>query len=390
MEKFYFDYAATSPVHPEVIEVVHDAMMNHFGNASSIHYFGRDSRRVMDDARKVLADSIGAKPNEIVLTSGGTESDNTAIIETAMVRKEEGKHIITTAIEHQAVLEPMAYLEKLGFEITYLSVNNDGKIDLQELKESLREDTILVSVMYGNNEVGSLLDIESIGEIINESISSAYFHTDAVQAYGLEKIDVKKCFIDLLSTSSHKISGPKGIGFLYINEAIHLPSFMLGGEQEMKRRAGTENIPALAGFQKAVEISQLKKESRKETYKNFSDRLLQRLSEGNIEFEINGHPDDRLMHIINIWFKGVSSEKLLLLMDLSGIALSAGSACTAGNINPSHVLIAMYGEKSQRINESVRISFGINTTVESIDYLANECIKLIEKIKKEKPIGKYV
>lgn len=381
MEKFYFDYAATSPVHPEVIEVVHDAMMNHFGNASSIHYFGRDSRRIMDDARRVLADSIGAKPNEIVLTSGGTESDNTAIMETAIARKEEGKHIITTAIEHQAVLEPMAYLEKLGFEITYLSVNNYGKIDLQELKETLREDTILVSVMYGNNEVGSLLDIESIGETINESVSSAYFHTDAVQAYGLEKIDVKKCFIDLLSTSSHKINGPKGIGFLYINEAIHLPSFMLGGEQEMKRRAGTENVPALAGFQKAVEISQSKKEFRKETYKKFSDRLLQRLSEANIEFEINGHPDDRLMHIINIWFKGVSSEKLLLLMDLSGIAISAGSACTAGNINPSHVLIAMYGEKSQRINESVRISFGINTTVESIDYLADECIKLIEKIK---------
>lgn len=382
MKKFYFDYAATSPVHPEVIEVVHDAMINHFGNASSIHYLGRDSRRIMDDAKKVFANSIGAKPNEIVLTSGGTESDNTAIIETAMARMEEGKHIITTAIEHQAVLKPMEYLEKLGFEVTYLAVDHYGKIDLQELKATLREDTILVSVMYGNNEVGSLLNIESIGEIIKESISSAYFHTDAVQAYGLEKIEVKKDFIDLLSTSSHKISGPKGIGFLYINETIHLPSFMLGGEQEMKRRAGTENIPALAGFRKAVEISQLKKESRKLTYKKFSDQLLQRLLEANIEFEVNGHPDDRLMHIINIWFKGVSSEKLLLLMDLSGIAISAGSACTAGNINPSHVLTAMYGEKSQRINESVRISFGIDTTMESIDYLATEVIKLIKKLKK--------
>ena len=382
MERIYFDYAATSPVHPEVLEVVYEAMKNHFGNASSIHYFGRDSRRIMDDAKKVFAHSIGAKPNEIVLTSGGTESDNTAIIETALARESEGKHIITTKIEHHAVLKPMAYLETLGFDITYLSVDKYGMIDLDDLKESLREDTILVSIMYGNNEVGSLLNVESIGKTIKESSSSAYFHTDAVQAYGLETIDVKKDSIDLLSTSSHKISGPKGIGFLYINETIHLPSFMLGGEQEMKRRAGTENIPALAGFQKAVEITQQKKEFRKKEYSEFTDYLLKRLEEADILFEVNGHQTNRLMHIVNLWFKDVSSERLLLLMDLSGIAISAGSACTAGNIDPSHVLIAMYGEKSQCVNESVRISFGIETTIESIDYLATELIRLIKKLKK--------
>ncbi|MCA9766722.1 MAG: cysteine desulfurase [Carnobacterium sp.] len=382
MERIYFDYAATSPVHSEVIEVVHDAMIQHFGNASSIHHIGRDSRRMMDNAKKVFADSIGAKPNEIVLTSGGTESDNTAIIETAFAREKEGKHIITTAIEHHAVLKPMDYLEKLGFEITYLSVDEHGMIDLEELKKVLREDTILVSVMYGNNEVGSLLAIESIGKIIAESVSSAYFHTDAVQAYGLESIDVKKESIDLLSTASHKIGGPKGIGFLYINETIHLPSFMLGGEQEMKRRAGTENIPAIVGFQKAVEIAQLTKESRRKEYDSFSHHLIHRLTDEKVEFEINGHPHNRLKHIINIWFKGVSSEKLLLLMDLSGIAISAGSACTAGNIDPSHVLMAIYGKESQRVKESVRISFGIGTTLESIDHLATELIKLTNKLKK--------
>lgn len=382
MERIYFDYAATSPVHPEVIEIVYDAMKNHFGNASSIHYFGRDSRRIMDDAKKVFANSIGAKPNEIVLTSGGTESDNTAILETALTREKEGKHIITTVVEHHAVLKPMEYLESLGFDVTYLSVDEFGMINLKDLEESLREDTTLVSIMYGNNEVGTLSNVEAIGNIIQESLSTAYFHTDAVQAYGLERIDVKKDQIDLLSTSSHKIGGPKGIGFLYINESIHLPSFMLGGEQEMKRRAGTENIPALAGFQKAVEIAQLTKESRKVEYNDFSTHLVKRLEESNVEFELNGHLDYRLMHIINIWFKGVSSEQLLLLLDLSGISISAGSACTAGNIDPSHVLMAMYGEKSQRVNESVRISFGIETTMESIDYLANELIRLIRKLKK--------
>ncbi|WP_034550655.1 cysteine desulfurase family protein [Carnobacterium funditum] len=382
MERFYFDYAATSPVHPEVIEVIYDAMKNHFGNASSIHYFGRDSRRIMDNAKMVFARSIGAKPNEIVLTSGGTESDNTAIIETAFAREKEGKHIITTVIEHHAVLRPMEYLETMGFEVTYLPVNKFGMIDLQDLKEALREDTILVSIMYGNNEVGSILNIESVGKIIKESLSTAYFHTDAVQAYGLETINVKKDFIDLLSTSSHKINGPKGIGFIYISETIHLPSFMLGGEQEMERRAGTENIPAIAGFQKAVEIAQLKKNTRKKDYQNFSNHLLYRLKEGGVEFEINGHPDNRLLHIINIWFKDVSSEQLLLLMDLAGIAISAGSACTAGNINPSHVLMAMYGEKSQRVNESVRISFGIETTIELIDHLADELIRVTTKLKK--------
>lgn len=382
MEKIYLDHAATSPVHPEVIEVVYETMKNHYGNASSIHQFGRDSRRIMDEAKQTFAESIGAKPNEIVITSGGTESDNTAILETAFSRQTEGKHLITTAVEHHAVLKPMEYLESIGFEVTYLPVDQQGKVDPEQVRAALRSDTILVSIMYGNNEVGALTNIAAIGEIVHESESSAFFHTDAVQAYGLETIDVKRDHIDLLSTSSHKINGPKGIGFLYINEKIHLPSFMLGGEQETRRRAGTENIPAIAGFQKAVEIAQIEKEARKTAYHHYRNQLLGRLEDAEIDFEVNGDPTVHLAHIISIWFVGVSSEKLLLLLDLAGIAISAGSACTAGNIDPSHVLTAMYGERSPRINESVRISFGLGTTSKHIDQLADELIKVINRLKK--------
>lgn len=264
MEKIYLDHAATSPVHPEVAEVTYEMMKAHFGNASSIHGFGRDSRRILDQSRIVFAKSIGAKPNEIIITSGGTESDNTAIMETAISRKEEGMHLITTAIEHHAVLRPMEHLETLGFEVTYLPVDETGRVNPEDVREALRPDTILVSIMYGNNEVGTLMDIAAIGEIIQESETKAYFHTDAVQAYGSEDIDVKRDHIDLLSVSAHKINGPKGIGFLYVSNSIHLPSFMLGGEQEQKRRAGTENIPGIAGFKKAVEIMLTEREERKQ------------------------------------------------------------------------------------------------------------------------------
>lgn len=382
MESIYLDHAATSPIHPEVAEVIYETMKNHFGNASSIHQFGRDSRRILDQSREVLAKSIGAKPNEIIITSGGSESDNTAIIGTAFSRQEIGKHIITTAVEHEAVLKPMEYLEELGFEITYLPVDTAGRISLNQFTESLRPDTILVSVMYANNEVGTLMDCAAIGTIIQESGYAALFHTDAVQAYGSEKIDVKKENIDLLSVSAHKINGPKGIGFLYVKEGIHLPSFIRGGEQEAKRRAGTENIPAIAGFKKAVEISQSAKEERTERHKQLRTKLLKELNAANVDFTINGSSDQHVDHIINLWFKGVSSEQLVMNLDLAGIALSAGSACTAGNIEPSHVLTAMYGNESSAISESIRISFGLGTTMELVDIAADKIIKAVSRLKK--------
>lgn len=382
MEKMYFDHAATSPVHPEVIEVVYEAMKNHYGNASSIHNFGRDSRRIVDNARIVFAESIGAKPSEIIITSGGTESDNTAIIETALKRQQDGKHIITSVVEHHAVLKPMEYLEKLGFEVTYLPVNEKGQVDPIMVEEALRPDTILVSIMYANNEVGTVMDIAEIGALIKASESTAYFHTDAVQAYGSEEIDVKRDHVDLLSVSGHKINGPKGIGFLYVKETIFLPSFILGGEQEKKRRAGTENIPAIAGLQKAVEIIQPQREKRKERHLELRKQLIEELTQKEIEFEVNGNTDKQLDHIVSIWFKNVSAEQLLMSLDLSGIAVSSGSACTAGNIDPSHVLIAMYGEKNPIVAETIRISFGLGTTSEQISYLAEQLATISLRLKK--------
>lgn len=382
MEKMYFDHAATSPVHPEVIEVVYEAMKNHYGNASSIHNYGRDSRRIVDNARIVFAKSIGAKPNEIIITSGGTESDNTAIIETALKRQHEGKHIITSMVEHHAVLRPMEYLETLGFEVTYLPVDEKGQVDPNLVKANLRPNTILVSIMYANNEVGTVMDIAEIGAVIDENESTAYFHTDAVQAYGTEDIDVKRDHIDLLSVSGHKINGPKGIGFLYVNETIHLPSFMLGGEQEKKHRAGTENIPAISGLQKAVEISQLNREERQAHYHELRTQLIEQLTQSGIEFELNGNKENQLEHIMSLWIKHVSSEQLLMSLDLAGIAVSAGSACTAGNIDPSHVLLAMYGEESPIVGETIRVSFGLGTTSEQITYLAEQLIKLSLRLKR--------
>ncbi|MEG2293577.1 MAG: cysteine desulfurase family protein [Carnobacterium sp.] len=379
MEKIYLDHAATSPVHPEVLEVTYEAMKNHYGNASSIHNFGRDSRRLLDDARLTFAKSIGAKQSEIVITSGGTESDNTAIIETALSRQETGKHLITSQIEHHAVLEPMEYLESLGFEVTYLPVDTFGRVDPEAVREAIRPDTTLVSIMYGNNEVGTLMDIAKIGEIVAETDS--YFHTDAVQAYGLEDIDVKRDQIDLLSVSAHKINGPKGVGFLYISEGIHLPSFMRGGEQETKRRAGTENIPAIVGFKKAVEIIAAEKKERREKYQGYKGQLIKNLVDTKIDFEINGDQQNGLAHIVNIWIKGVSSEQLLMNLDLMGIAISAGSACTAGNVEPSHVLTAMYGPENPRISESVRISFGLGTTSEMLSELTDKLALFVSRLK---------
>lgn len=387
MKTIYLDHAATSPVHPEVAEKVYEVMKDHFGNASSIHSFGRDSRKILDQARITFAESIGAKPNEIVITSGGTESDNTAIIGTALSRQSEGKHIITTSVEHHAVLRPMEHLETLGFDLTYLPVNRNGLVAPESVADAIRPDTILISVIFGNNETGSLTDISAIGKIIEASGTKAYFHTDAVQAYGSEEIDVKRDRIDLLSVSAHKINGPKGVGFLYINEAVHLPSFMKGGEQEMKRRAGTENIPAIAGFQKAVEISRQERKARVEKYRSFREKLLEKLTQNAVEFELNGDQLHHLPHVLNIWLKDMPSELLLMNLDLAGIAVSAGSACTAGNVDPSHVLSAMYGCESPAIAESIRISFGLGNTMDDITALADELTKITRKLANRKQMS---
>lgn len=386
MKQVYFDNAATTPMAPEVVKKITSEMSQDFGNASSTHAFGRKARMVLDQSRQVIADSINANEDEIIFTSGGTESDNTAIMQTAIARQSLGKHIITTTIEHPAVLKPLAYLESIGYEVTYLPVDQQGLISLDDLKAALRDDTILVSIMTGNNEVGSHMPIHEIGEILKDH--QAWFHTDAVQAYGLLDIDVKRDHIDLMSTSAHKLNGPKFLGFLYKRDGVNFPSFLKGGEQEDKRRAGTENVPGIAGFAKAVSLLTPEVKSEMQTkYQGFKQQIIDGLKQADIDFEINGtlNPNN-LQHVFNLWIKGVSTYVMQTNLDLNGIAVSGGSACTAGSLEPSHVLIAMYGKESPRIGESIRISFGKYNTSEDVDYLVDNLVQIIQRLKTKEAV----
>ncbi|WP_367341867.1 cysteine desulfurase family protein [Limosilactobacillus sp.] len=383
MSEIYLDNAATTPMLPEVRQTLLDNLKNNWGNASTGYSYGREAKRVLEDSRHVIAQSINALDSEIVFTSGGSESDNTAILQTALARQNEGKHIITTAIEHEAVLRTCQYLEKLGFKITYLPVDENGVISMDDLKAALDDETILVSVMMGNNEVGSVMPIHEIGELLKDH--QAWFHTDAVQAYGLLDIDVKRDHIDMLSTSAHKLNGPKMMGFLYRREGISFPSFVKGGDQETKRRAGTENGPGIAAFAKAVSIvTPEEKHRRQAKYNGFKHQIVDGLKANGIDVEVNGTiAEDNLNHVLNLWIKGIPTEIMQANLDLDGFAVSGGSACTAGNVEPSHVLTAMYGSDSPRIRESIRISFGVMNTTEQIENLVADITKLVKRIQKE-------
>lgn len=382
MNNIYLDNAGTTPMDPAVIETMTEMMQNVFGNASATNSFGRKAHSILEQSRQKIAASINAKdPNEIIFTSGGTESDNTAIIQTALKRRDEGRHLITTMIEHEAVLKPMAYLEENGYEVTYLPVDENGVISLDELKQALRPDTILVSIMTGNNEVGSHMPITEIGAIVAKS--NAWFHTDAVQAYGILDIDVKRDQIDLMSTSAHKLNGPKQMGFLYEREGLDLAPHLRGGDQEMKRRAGTENIPAIAAFAKAIELEQNARAELTARYQGFKRQLVDKLVENGVVVKVNGKMGaDELPQIINLWFEGCPSDAMLTNLDLAGIAAAAGSACTAGSLEPSHVLAAMYGKDQARVSQSLRFSFGRYNTAAEIDELVAQLTKISQCIKK--------
>ncbi len=383
MKEVYLDNAATTPISKEVYAELMDKYKNVFGNASTLYGLGRQSKEVMEHSREIIAKSINADPDEIVFTSGGSESDNTAIMQTAIARKKLGNHIITTAIEHEAVLKPLKFLENHGFRVTYLPVDKNGNISLDDFKEALDDQTILVTIMTGNNEVGSVMPIHEIGGILKDH--QAWFHTDAVQAYGLLDIDVQRDHIDMLSTSAHKINGPKMIGFLYRRTGVNFPSFVKGGDQEEKRRAGTENVPAIAAFGKAVEtITSQEKAHRQEKYLKFKHYIVDKLTKNGIDFEVNGEiTEHNLNHVFNLWIKGMSTYVIQTNLDLAGIAVSGGSACTAGSIEPSHVLVAMYGEDSPRISESIRVSFGRYTTYEDLDKFIDALVKIVTRIKKK-------
>ena len=380
MERIYLDHAATTPMHPRVIEIMMEVMNKNFGNPSSIHSFGREARHYIDLARETLARSIGAKENEIIFTSGGTEADNMALFGAAESNQHKGKHIITTQVEHHAVLHACQRLEKMGFEVTYLPVDEIGEISLDDLSTALREDTVLVSVMYGNNEVGTLQPIKEIGEILKSH--QALFHTDAVQAYGIEDINVNEMNVDLLSVSAHKINGPKGTGFLYVRDKVKLVPRAFGGEQERKRRAGTENVAAIVGFQEAVKIASEERLVKREKYQGFKKTFVEKLAAHNIEFSINGLLEKSMPHVLNLSFPGTNVEAMLVNLDLAGIAVSSGSACTAGSIEPSHVLVAMFGKESDVLINSIRFSFGFNTTEDQIIKTAEETARIVSRLKK--------
>lgn len=378
MERIYLDHAATSPTHLEVVEKMIPYMTETFGNPSSIHFYGRQTRHAVDEARRACARSIHANPNEIIFTSGGTEADNLALIGVARANRHKGNHIITTQIEHHAILHTCELLEREGFEVTYLPVDETGRVQVSDIQKALTEETILVSVMFGNNEVGTMQPIAEIGKLLKEH--QAYFHTDAVQAYGLVEINVKEFGIDLLSISAHKINGPKGVGFLYAGTNVKFEPLLIGGEQERKRRAGTENVPSIVGLQHAILLAEKTREQKNAQYEEFKDIMVSVFQNEDITFEVNGNLEYRLPHVLNISFTGMNIEPFLVNLDLAGIAVSSGSACTAGSIDSSHVLVAMFGKDSDQIRSSVRFSFGLGNTKEQIEKAAYETVKIVKRL----------
>lgn len=378
MDTIYLDHAATTPVHPEVAKTYMDTMNAVFGNPSSIHHYGRTARKVVDDARKTIARAIHADPAEIIFTSGGTEADNIAIVGTATAMKEKGNHIITTDIEHHAVLHTCQMLEKQGYDVTYLPVDEDGRVQARQVEQALTDRTILVTIMLGNNEVGTIQPIREIGALLKGH--QAVFHTDAVQAFGILPIDVNELGVDLLSASAHKLNGPKGIGFLYQRKGMNTTPLLYGGEQERKRRAGTENVTAMAGFAKAVEIAQAGMEANRQAYEAYISTLLSVLDKHSIAYEVNAGNAERLPHIVNISFPGTDIESLLVNLDMEGVAVSSGSACTAGSLDPSHVLTAICGKESPKLRYSVRFSFGYGLDEQKVADAAERVARVIQRL----------
>ncbi|WP_210618746.1 cysteine desulfurase family protein [Mammaliicoccus lentus] len=378
--KVYADYAATTPVKPIVTEKITEILSEHYGNPSSIHSIGRDGRKYLDQARRDIASVLGSQPNEIIFTSGATEANNTAIKGVARKKENQGKHIITSSIEHHSVLHVFEELEREGFEVTYIDVHPNGVVDLEHLKESIRLDTTLISIMLVNNEVGTVQPLYEIGEIIEQQ--EITFHVDAVQAIGHMPIDFNEMPMDMLSITAHKFGGPKGIGALLVKKDIQFNTFIQGGEQELKRRAGTENVPYICGMATAlIEVNE-NMDYHNVHLMNLKQNLIVGLQQSAIPFELNGSMTDTTGHITNLYFPFIEVETMLTLLDMSNIYVSSGSACTAGSTLPSHVLQAMFGEE-ERTKKSIRFSFGLETTEEEINYIVSAIMKIYHQFKEE-------
>ena len=379
----YLDNAATTKTAPEVVDAMLPYFSEYYGNASTIYSLGAESKKAMDHARQTIADSLGAKPEEIYFTAGGSESDNWALKATAEAYASKGKHIITTKIEHHAILHTCEYLEKRGFEITYLNVDRDGLISLDELKAAIRPDTILISVMFANNEIGTIEPIAEIGEIAKEH--GVLFHTDAVQAYAQVPINVDEMHIDMLSASGHKLNGPKGIGFLYIRKGVKIRSFVHGGAQERRRRAGTETIPGIVGLGAAVERAMRIMDSKTRKEIELRDYLIGRLENEIPHCWLNGHRTKRLPNNINFSFLFIEGESMLIMLDMKGICASSGSACTSGSLDPSHVLLAI-GLKHEEAHGSLRLTLSEDSTKEEMDIVAEEVKKIVQRLRDMSPL----
>ncbi|RKD27924.1 cysteine desulfurase [Caminicella sporogenes DSM 14501] len=385
--KVYLDYSATTPMKKEVLEEMMPYFSEKFGNASSIHSFGREAKKALDIARDKIAKAIGADFKEIFFTSGGSEADNWAIKGVAFANRDKGNHIITSKIEHHAVLHVCEYLEKHGFEVTYLDVDEYGVVDLEQLKNSITDKTILISIMFVNNEIGTIQPIKEIAKIAKER--GVYFHTDAVQALGNVPIDVNDLGVDLMNFSAHKIYGPKGVGALYIRKGVKIHPHIHGGAQERKKRAGTENIPGIVGFAKAVELAVENLDSHIEHVRKLRDRLIDGVLK-NIDYvRLNGHPENRHPGNANFCFEFIEGESLLLSLDMVGIAGSSGSACTSGSLDPSHVLMAI-GLSHEIAHGSLRLTVGDFTTEEDIDYTIQQLVKIVDRLRQMSPLYEKV
>ncbi|MBR6110056.1 MAG: cysteine desulfurase NifS [Clostridia bacterium] len=383
MKRVYLDNAATTKLIPEVMNEMIPYMTEVYGNPSSPHYFGQQSAMGLDKARRRVADAINADPSEIIFMSGGSEADNTAIRGIAERYAKKGRHIITTAVEHHAVLHTCQMLEKQGFEVTYLPVDEYGMVTVDQVREAMRDDTVLVTVMFANNEVGTIMPIPEIGALCHER--KVFFHTDAVQAIGHLPIDVKAMNIDMLSMSAHKFHGPKGVGALYLRKGIVLPPLIYGGAQERNRRAGTENVPGIVGMGKAIELACTDLDKKMASMSALRDKLITELPKRIPEIKLNGHPTKRLPNNVNFSIKYIEGESILLMLDLNGIAASSGSACTSGSLDPSHVLLAM-GLTHEVAHGSVRMTLCDETTEEDVDYVLEVLPKVAERLRKMSPL----
>lgn len=376
----YFDHAATTPMRPEVLQAMLPYFTEKFGNPSSLHSFGRDSRIALSRSRDKLAELLRCSPSELMFTSGGTESNNTALFGAAAQYGSSRKHVITTQVEHHAVLHACQQLERSGYDVTYLPVDRTGQVRIEELSAAIRNDTFLISMMYGNNEVGTVQPIVEAGQMARER--NIVFHVDAVQALGLETIDLSVLPVDLMSFSAHKLYGPKGTGGLYVNKRVSIPPYLVGGSQERKRRAGTENVAGIVGFAHAVELAVQEREFNRRHVEQLRREMIDRLTQqlGAETFIVNGHPTDVLPHILNVSFPGTDTETMLMSLDLAGIAAASGSACTSGSLELSHVLRAMrLPEETMR--SAIRFSFGFSQNIEQIRVTAEKIATIFHQIR---------